>query len=228
MTHRLLLALSASLFGVLTSPLQAETLACPAGEVTVAAPDHASAAQVCDLVEDVRPILAECGLEQEAPLTIHLVAEATHAAAPMVGSYTAGSNEIKLTHPDHLTDVIPADHPFARLEPELTLRSLLAHELSHAFLDQTECTRKRCVAEHEYVAYAMQLSVLPPEAREMLIGGYATDKTFGVEILNDFIAEADPLFFASRVWEHFSQPGNGCDFIRKIKSGEADLRLPPL
>ena len=228
MTHRLLLALSASLFGALTAPLQAETLLCPGGEITVEAPDDGSAAQVCELVEEVRPILAECGLEQEAPVSIHVVAEATHVAAPMVGSYAAGSNEIKLTHPDHLSDVILPDHPFARLAPDLTFQSLLVHELSHAFLDQAECTRERCVAEHEYVAYAMQLSVLPPEAREALIGEYVTDKIYGVEILNDFVAESAPLFFASRVWEHFSKPGNGCDFIRKIVSGEADLRLPPL
>lgn len=228
MTHRLLVALSASLFSILTPPLQAEPLLCPGGEVTVDAPDHVNAALVCELVEDVRPTLAACGLEQSAPLTIHLVAEMTHTTAPMVGSYTAGRNEIRLTHPDHLSEVISPVHPFARLEPALVFRSLVAHELSHAFLDQAECTRQRCVAEHEYVAYAMQLSVLPPEARDLVIGDYATDKTFGVEILNDFIAQADPLFFASRVWEHFSRPGNGCDFIRKIQSGEGDLRLPPL
>ncbi|MGC9369718.1 MAG: DUF6639 family protein [Paracoccaceae bacterium] len=228
MTDRLTLALGASLFGALAAPLQAEALLCRGGEVTVESPDHDGAALVCDLIEDVRPIMAACGLEQDAPLTIQLVTEITHATGAMVGSYTADSNAILLTHPDHLSEVIAADHPFSRLPPPVTFRSLLVHELSHAFLDQAECTRQRCVAEHEYVAYAMQLYVLTPEAREMLIGDYRTDKTFGVEILNDFIALSDPLFFASRVWEHFSQPENGCEFIRKIKSGKVDLRLPPL
>jgi hypothetical protein len=228
MTHRLLLALSASLASVLATPPEAAQLPCPDDRVSVDSPDSASAALVCEQIEEIRPALAECGLEQAAPLTIHLV---DHAGdSPFIGSYAAGSNEIRLTHPDRLPEVLSPDHPFARLEPSLLFQSLLVHELSHAFLDQAECTRTRCVAEHEYVAYAMQLWLLPEDARMAVIGSPETQGMDPVaqESLNDFAALLDPLLFASRVWQHFSQPENGCDFIRRIESGEVDLSLPPL
>lgn len=228
MTQRLLLALSASLALALATPPEAAQLPCPGDRVTVDSADSATAALVCEKIEEIRPALAECGLEQGAPLSIHLVDHAE--ASPFIGSYAAGSNEIRLIHPDHLTEVLSPDHPFARLEPSLLFQSLLVHELSHAFLDQAECTRNRCVAEHEYVAYAMQLWLLPEDARMAVIGGPEKQDPGPVaqESLNDFAALLDPLLFASRVWQHFSQPENGCDFIRRIESGEVDLSLPPL
>nr|WP_212523284.1 DUF6639 family protein [Actibacterium sp. MT2.3-13A] len=224
----LALAVGAALAGALTAPLQAAPLTCPGGEVTVEARDEGRARQVCDQIEEIRPALSACGLRQNGPLTVRLVEASGQTSGPFVGSYTAGSNEILLAEPEALPGILAEDHPFAGLGPPLMFQSLLVHELAHAFLDQAECTRARCVAEHEYVAYAMQLSLLPPEAREALIGGYAAEGPIEIEILNDFIAQADPLFFASRVWLHFTQPENGCGFIARIQSGEVDLRLPPL
>ena len=231
MIHRLLLALCATLTSAAAAPPDAAALLCPGGEVTVEAEDRATATRVCDQIAEIRPALAACGLQQSAPLTVYLVDEADLPSGPFLGSYAAGSNEIRLARPDRLPDMFLPDHPFARLDPGLMFQSLLVHELSHAFLDQVECTRTRCVAEHEYVAYAMQLSFLPEEARMTLLGTSEDGldpAPVPEESLNDFTALLDPVHFANRVWRHFSQPENGCDFIRRIQSGEVDLRLPPL
>lgn len=82
-----------------------------------------------------------------------------------------------------------------------------------------------CANNHEYVAYAMQMLLLPANERQKIVTTYDIASPIDPLLLNCFIAAMAPDRFAAIVWQHYSEQGNGCSFVRELVSGEATLGL---
>lgn len=207
-----------------------EGLICPNPMISVVAEDPDLSAQVCAIVDSVRPNLAQCGLNQTAPLTIEVADEPLfiHGDAPCLGLFDCAGSRIMVSHPDQLGDILGPDHPFAEIPAADLFASLIAHELSHAFLDQNLGGAELPGAAHEYLAYAMQFGVLPPDVRQRLLDARPINRPIETVELNDTLALGAPSVFALKAWRHFSTPGNGCDFVGKLIRGEVSLALDPI
>ena len=64
----------------------------------------------------------------------------------------------------------------------------------------------------------------PTRDRQIILDAKPVSFTVTLESLNSTIAMMAPTAFAARVWEHYSMPENGCDFIGKIIDGKVSLR----
>lgn len=187
--------------------------------------DNAEVARICTTAARARPQMSECHLTQSRPLLIRLVDELTHPNVSCMVQYDCRDDSISVTRPDALADILRPDSIWARIAPKALFDSLIVHELAHAFLDQTECAGIPCHADHEYIAYALQIDSLSPANRTRLLEGHRVRLPVDPMGLNDFTAAADPDYFAQGAWLHFSAPGNGCDFVRDLLEGRQSLRM---
>lgn len=207
----------------------AAPILCPDTMISVEAKDQETRVLVCDTVVTTLPRLADCGLDQRLSLTIDVVDRVMIGDVPCLATFDCSTHTITLTHPDALAlRLAETPSPLSLLEPEPLIRSLIVHELSHALFDQMSIGSARSAANHEYVAYAMQLASLPADQRQLLLDAHPVTGPISEMELNEFIAAMAPFQFASKVWAHFSTPENGCAFIGKLVSGKADLALGPL
>jgi hypothetical protein len=208
--------------------LGAEALPCPDDEqVIVEAQAPADVARVCEVVARARPDLAACHLHQSDPLVIRVVARITHPVDSCMAQYDCRARTIAVTSPATLPEVLTADSIWARIAPDALFDSLIVHELAHAFIDQAECRGIACLAEDEYIAYALQIDSLAPADRAAVMAGHRITDAADTGRLNDFIVLAGPNHFAQAAWLHFSLPGNGCAFVQKLIDGEATLQAHP-
>ncbi|RBI84052.1 hypothetical protein DRV85_13640 [Rhodosalinus halophilus] len=188
-----------------------------------AAPELAH--RLCAAAERGIRQLDACGLPTSPTMTIDVVAELTHAGIPCLGGHECGADRVQLAAPEAFERALAPDSAFRALPRPEFYDSVLVHELAHAALDRQVCADPPCAAEHEYVAYSMQMQSLDPAQRARIVtAARGTDRVTETR-LNEFIAFAAPETFAAWVWVHFSRPENGCAFIGRLISGEAQLGL---
>lgn len=167
--------------------------------------------------------LEACGLPMGAPPTLAIVDELAHAGQPCLGAYECGPDRILLTSPEAFEAALSPGTLFRYLPRRAFHDSTLVHELAHAALFRQACAVPPCLAEHEYVAYAMQMQFLAPEHRRILTEAASDTRGLTEMWLNEFVLAASPATFAAWTWVHFSRPENGCGFIARLVSGEAQL-----
>lgn len=173
----------------------------------MASPDATLNEHICRVAETGPEQLEACGLPIRAPLVILAVPEIAHGDVSCLGAYDCDRLELRLVTPAALDAALAPDSVLRDIPREALFDSLVVHELAHAALAQQPCAAPPCLAEHEYVAYAMQMQALAPEHRAIV-----TDAARGLdrvteERLNEFIAVAAPDTFAAWAWTHFSRPG---------------------
>ncbi|WP_371037719.1 DUF6639 family protein [Rhodosalinus sp. FB01] len=225
MRPRPILSALAMAFLLAPAPLASGTLSCPGGSLTVASPDAALNERICRVAEAGAEQLAACGLPIRAPLVILAVPEIAHGDVSCLGAYDCDRLELRFVTPAALDAALAPDSVLRDIPREALFDSLVVHELAHAALAQQPCAAPPCLAEHEYVAYTMQMQALAPEHRAIVTGAARGLDRVTEERLNEFIAVAAPDTFAAWAWTHFSRPENGCGFVARLISGEAQLGL---
>ncbi|WP_371054655.1 DUF6639 family protein [Rhodosalinus sp. K401] len=219
------LAALAMAFLLAPAPLAGGTIICPSGAFTVASPDATLNEHICRVAEAGAEQLEACGLPIRAPLVILAVPEIAHGDVSCLGAYDCDRLELRLVTPAALDAALAPDSVLRDIPREALFDSLVVHELAHAALAQQPCAAPPCLAEHEYVAYTMQMQALAPEHRAIVTGAARGLDRVTEERLNEFIAVAAPDTFAAWAWTHFSRPENGCGFVARLISGEAQLGL---
>jgi hypothetical protein len=225
MLHRTTHAAAAAL-ALAAAAAPAEPVACPDPLLAVEGTDPDTATRLCETAVAAKAHLAECGLVQTRPLTIEVTPEIDGPADHCAGLYICGSDRIRIIPPSAVADTIPAGSAFATIDAEAFHDSLVVHEMAHALMDRIDCAERRCAADLEYVAYAMQIGSLPPGEREALTGFREIRRPVDPARLNDFLLWMKPDLFALHAWAHFDDPGTGCAFVADLLSGEATLALP--
>jgi len=90
------------------------------------------------------------------------------------------------------------------------------HELTHAASDVVPRPFENCVATDEYIAYAMQVMSLTPEARAVFEARTRYDRKISRDELSPMILYMAPDLFTRKAWNHFSQRDDPCGFIRQL------------
>jgi hypothetical protein len=203
----------------------AQPIACPDSRFVVEAASPHLQATLCEVAVAAADRLLLCGLSQTRPVTLRIVDTVSHPVADCLAAYDCDFDRIRITAPERYAELLAPDTAYASLPPEVLLRSLLAHELSHALLDQSAQGRPVDLVDHEYVAAAMELDLMPPAWRGVILDAARLEMP-REGLINIWIYRLEPRRFSANAWLHFSAEGNGCDLVRRIVDGEATFARP--
>ncbi len=199
----------------------ADTLQCGIPTVTVTFEDVQDGGLICDAVRQAKALFDQCGLPPlSSPVHIKVVEELSQSCVAM---YHCGENKIEVLSSPKMQERRDQKGAFAHLPPHDYLRSVVVHELSHAATDNMPCPFEACVATEEYIAYAMQVMSLSPEARTVFEDRSELGKSISVDELSAIILFMDPHLFARKVWAHLSQRDDPCGYIGHLLDGSVLL-----
>ena len=209
-----------------TLHLSAERVECSNPMVSVETSDPDLVERVCAEAVAAVERLAACHIPQRFAITLQVVDRIIHADETCLGLFIPGEKVLQITSPDQFSEGIGPDNILSQIPTLELFDSLIVHELTHALVDQQPYDGTQCLENQEYIAYAMQMEALSSASRKILIDAAGGEIEVTGERLNAFIALAAPTKFAAWSWMHFSAPQNGCEFVRKLISGETTLKFP--
>ncbi len=210
--------------GLAETARQCETV--PITVQTTAGVETDVAETVCDAARNALPVLGACGLTLKAPVTIIVVEGSADPHNSCFGQYDCKSGQIRVASPASLKRLRADDGPYAVISAKSHFLSLIGHELAHAAVHHMS-GRQVTVADTEYVAYAMQMTLLGPEGRARFLSRKPIVPPVETSWINDFILALDPVRFAALVWAHFDGPDGGCGFVSDLVTGRITLEQRP-
>ncbi len=203
----------------------AEQATCGGASVAVRAPSLALARSVCTGVDKTMLLLEQCGLGLSGPVRITVADDLPNLSHACFGYYDCDSGRILVRSPDSIADVSAESDLYLGLDPQVVFESIIAHELAHAAFAHVACEDAACLANHEYVAYAIQMWSLPPSVRDGLVAAFGQDAPVEPMRLNALIAVMAPHKFAALAWQHFNEDGHGCGFVQDLATGRTSLEI---
>ncbi|WP_372740515.1 hypothetical protein [Neptunomonas sp.] len=218
-------AITVCLFFASASRLSAETLICSNPMFSVVTSEPSLAKHTCTVATAAAERLAACHIPQRDAIELYIVDRIVHSDISLLGIYKRGEKTLEVTSPAHFTTTLDPHHIYSLIPAHELFDSMIYHELTHAFLDQQPGGSIQYYANHEYMAYSMQMEALSPASRQIFIDAAGGDSEISNEQLNEFVALAKPPTFAAWSWQHFAEPQHGCDFFEKLITGETSLEL---
>lgn len=193
----------------------AVTLSCPGQDITVSAPFTSLANRACSVAAASRAILASCNLQQTVPYSIEVNSLLPPDFHDCFGIYHCDDNLVQVLAPDALSEAVQRTDTFTNLPLDVLFDSLLVHEISHVLTYQSNIGVPRTAAEVEYIAYAMQMELLPASVRDDFVAAHPVTQPVTLMALNSTVFSFSPEVFAVKAWLHFRTEGNGCEFVRR-------------
>lgn len=212
-------------FTVLPVLAHADSVVCEGADVSVTASEDLLAQSVCDTVQRTITLLEQCGLQLSEPIDISILDDLPKFGDNCFGYYECDGNHISLRSPVSIANVSAQSVLYTGLDPIVILNSLVAHEVAHAAFAQSTGEDAAFLANHEYVAYAVQMWSLPPLVRDEIVASFGQDEPVEPIRLNELVAVMAPEKFAALAWQHFNEPGHGCDFVQDLATGRATLAI---
>lgn len=228
-THGSALLAPALLLVALAGPVgatSAEPVLCPSIDISVQGADEALTDQICGGAERALTALDSCHLTQAQPISISVLPEVIHPTTGMHCLALANciDQSIQVTHPDFIAAAVTANPVYSQIPTEDLFISLIAHELTHLLISQTTAANLN-PTDHEYMAYAMQISSLPAASRQVLLDQVRDPTAVNPGWINDFILNFKPTLFAAYVWLNFSRSENGCAQFQRLMDREITFEL---
>ena len=204
---------------------QADDAICEGANVSVTAPTLPLAHSVCDSVEETLSLLGQCDLALSDRVKITILDDLPNVSHACFGFYECDSNRILIRSPESIARVSGQSALYVGLDANTVFDSIVSHEVSHAAFAQSACRDAECLANHEYVAYVMQMWSLPPAIRGEIVERFGQVEPVDPMRINELIAVMAPAKFAALAWQHFNEDGNGCDFIQDLATGRVSLEI---
>ncbi|MCB1514436.1 MAG: hypothetical protein H6876_05000 [Hyphomicrobiaceae bacterium] len=205
----------------------ADEMQCPGAPTSVISPTKDLAARICAAAIWAEAFFVRCGLVQERTLSIDVVDRLTHPLGlPVIATFDATKWKIQISTYEAVQSIILPGSVYRMLPPRDVYDSLVVHEVAHAIFREHVHDLNIPVSAHEYVAYAIQIASLPPEARDTFLLGFPRQTPSGFGIFNEVYLAMGPLRFGANAYRHLFKDNMSCQTIRRIAAGEADFPLP--
>ena len=221
---RILIGLTVSCFGAFEVPAgETDHEAMCSGAVYIHAEDRRLDPAICDAVAKVRKLTSDCGLDQTRSIIVNVVREMDEQHETCAAYFDCTTDEITILAPNSLAasdDILIA---FRNLPMDEYFQSVIVHELTHAFVHQSQDGRFSRVA-HEYLAYATQIASLTEKSRTSVLESSGVEETATLDSLDEIALFFGPSHFALLAFKHFAHPENGCAFVDRMIL--ADPTLP--
>ena len=182
------------------------------------------APRVCGVAADAVARLESLGLSLDTDIEIKLTNQITDAPSACVALYDSALKRLEVLTPECLADVHGGLGSFHDLPTDAFFDSLVVHELTHVFLDESGAELNRTA--HEYLAYAMQLDSLSEADRALVLSKTRVREPVEIEDFDELLLSFHPLRFAAMAWKHFDAAPDKRQLVAEIVSG--DLEFPSL
>ena len=180
---------------------------------------------VCSAAESAVRLLGRCDIAPRRSFRVQITNEIRHPFGDAIFGYFDAKHERVLVRPHENFWSLAQGTPFGELPQHEIYKSIIVHEIVHAVVHQNMKRPATSQAAYEYSAYALQIETLPPDVRSAFLRLVA-DRGNGSEFLfNDIVLQADPFFFAARVYAHFKASPDGCAHLRALLEGDAAFIL---
>lgn len=226
-------ALTLTLTLLVSYPVVGASVPCPGtDDVLIESTDPLRAAQLCEMAIPLRDAMADCGLKQSRVLIVEVVTRLTRPFDTCLAHFDCKSDSIRIVDPATYRDILIEDTVYSLLPEDVLLRSLLTHEMAHALAFQASGNRELDIVDQEYIAAAMELELMNPDWRNVLIEAAPVSLPPKEGLIDIWIYGMAPRKFAVNAWRHFRLPENGCGLILRIveakssfsKTARPDLR----
>jgi hypothetical protein len=205
---------------VLAWPAQAELVFCDGVDVSVIASNAEDARLTCAAAARARALFETCNVPTiTRPLTIEVIEDTDAIDAGCFGLYHCGQDRIEVLAPATMADKRQKDGFLATLPGDRFFQSIVAHELTHAAIEDAPCPFTACLIGNEYVAYVMQIMSWTQEQRRRLAAHAGLDRQISRDELNPALYFLAPERFAVKAWMHFTQRDDPCGFLGQVVDG---------
>ena len=198
-------------------PAVAELTVCENTMVGVHSVQSDDAQIACEAVKQALVLFEQCNIPYPPrQLRIDIVDELEPGC---VALYHCHEDWIEVLTPFVMDVRRSPDGVFAFMAIDEYFQSVIVHELAHSAFDAVPCPFETCVVADEYVAYAMQIMSMQPDARRSFEDASGLGRKVSRDELNAMTLFMAPDLFARKTWAHLSQRSDRCGFIGKIMDG---------
>jgi hypothetical protein len=192
----------------------ADMRSCGVPNVTVNFQQTADGELVCGAVRQATMLFDKCNLPRlSRPIRIAVVEDLSQG---YVATYRRGDDMIEALSASRMQERRDPNGTFSYLTADDYFQSVVVHELSHAAADPTPCPFEACIVADEYIAYAMQVMSLGPEAQQVFENRFAFEDPVSAEELSVVLLFMAPHLFSQKVWAHLSQRDDPCSYIGQL------------
>lgn len=205
-------------FGIIWSNFaQAEIFRCPDSNVRVEAPDRSLVEEVCLSSSLALEFLQRYGVKAQSAISIEIVDYPLDAVGhPVFGSYDSRTDQIRIMSMASITRTV--DTPTLYDEPldfEL-YRSVIAHEVTHALVQQNRRVEPITTTAQEYLAHATQLAILSEARRAQIIGTAGVGAWESGDVISDIYMAMALTRFAVKCYLHLTEQQKPVEFVQAL------------
>ena len=197
----------------------AHELRCDESAITVHAAAPTDANSVCAAAADAMHFLRAQGLEVNEAFEVFVV----EALKPPISASAFGGyiNSERRAYLLTFAKIATRGTVFGLPADRTLYRSLAIHEIAHAIAAANFRYPDPPIEADEYIAYATMFATLPDSYRDRLLALYANANFASESEINPLVYVLDPFRFGILAYKHFTQPGNGAAFLRRVLNGDA-------
>ena len=166
-------------------------------------------------------LFAQCGLEALDPIRVQVENDAIGVCGvDAFGAFDTKAQTIRLASTKACRAMAKTNPAYASLPFIKFYESIVVHEVAHQIFRSHIGERSVSLATHEYVAYALQITSLPPDVRQTFLKPLNTKPPADLSPFVDMVLLMSPETFGALAYAHFSEFGNGCRILTEIIEGK--------
>ncbi len=228
------LALMIGSNGSQSESLEQKTFECAGLSVAVSGASLAEQQAICLGASKALRIFAQCGVSSRKHIRITVVRSFGsrfygHAFDGHIYAFFDNTGPaINILDSAALEAAIPTESYYSVLTSAELYESISAHEMAHALLWQNAKGHTLQTNAQEYLAFAVQIASMTPEARGRLLSKVPRGEVVDLSVFNAITLNMAREYFAALAYEHFRRPENHCRMLQSILLGQLQFPESPM
>lgn len=172
---------------------------------------------ICDAAGDALHYPSSCGLRLQSRLVVDVADEPLKKGGlDVFGCFDAEKDTIRLLGFERCSQAAAGNRAYAALPADQFYKSIIIHEVAHKVFRSNLGKRFVARAGYEYVAYPVQITLMPETERRQFLSPIKTSAPPDLSRFADMLLLMAPEAFAAMAYEHFALPGNGCRLLEDL------------
>jgi Family of unknown function (DUF6639) len=203
-------------FFPLEGKLLAASLVCKENrQVTVKLQKEERVSLICRAAASAINFLVGFGIHQHKPIAIEVIDHQVLARGiDVYGSYDRVYDRLEVMSLTAIQRKGNSSTIFDEPLDEVEYAGVVAHEVTHAVVQQNMTRVPISPTAQEYLAYATQLAVLPPARRQRIIKRIQVDPWQSGDMISDAYMAIEPSRFAVKSYLHLTGMKNPSTFVK--------------
>jgi len=189
--------------------------------VNVLSKDEKSVAMICEASDRALTLLAQYELSPKRQIFIEVIDQGIdHLGYKAFGSYDIRKDRIQVMSYQSIFENYSNPTMYDEEFDHIHYSGVIAHEITHAVFHHHSTADAPGPAPQEYLAHAIQLSMLPEKRRNRVIMAHNELAWMSGDAISDVYMALEPGRFAVKSYKHFTsmnQPKSFIEILLKAK-----------